>query len=563
MSMLVIEKQISRFLSSETPEVLSIKGAWGVGKTFAWNRYLNQARQQKRIALPQYAYVSLFGIDTLDDLKFSIFRNLQRREHATRKPSVPSFRSNIATLLKSFGDKPGGTLPFGRSVRYDRAMINALAFLSLDKALICIDDFERKGRNIAAQDILGLISQLKEEKKCKVALILNDESLTEDSSLDYVRLREKVIDTELRFAPTARDCVDIALNRGEIARHLESNILKLGINNIRIIKKIETLAAQLVPLLKAYDGQVLERALKSLTLLTWSYYSQSEDIPEYRFIISRTNVFADLDDEQSLTTQQQGWCAILRRYDDFVMDCFDEPIAGLVENGFVDGQQFKTEAALLNEKVRSARSEDSFQNAWRVFHDSFDDNADELIDTLSRSFRTHARYITPVNLDGAVRLLRSLGRDNQASRIIDLYIEKRSADADLFNLEESMPGQIKDPEVLDKFHRQQELTRRQRSLAEICNALLDEKTSRDDDELQLSQAPLDEFVSLFKTQRGTRLSQYVDLCLKYSRYGGITEEQKRIVDKAVTALQLIGRESRLNASRVRRFGVRIDNQGEG
>lgn len=560
MSMLVIEKQISRFLSTETPEVLSIKGAWGVGKTFAWNRYLNQARQQKRIALAHYAYVSLFGIDTLDDLKFSIFRNLQRREQAARKPCVASFRSNIAALLKNFGDKTGGTLPFGRSPRYDRAMINALAFLSLEKAVICIDDFERKGRHIAAQDILGLISQLKEEKKCKVALILNDESLTEDSSLDYVRLREKVIDTELRFAPTARDCVDIALNRGEIARHLERNILQLGINNIRIIKKIETLAAQLVPQLKACDSQVLERALKTLTLLTWCYYSQGEEVPEYRFIVNRTGTFGDLDDELNLTTQQQGWCAILRSYDDFVMERFDEPIAALVENGFVDGRHLQEEAALLNEKVRTARSEDSFQNAWRVFNESFDDNAGELIDCLSRSFRTSARYISPVNLDGAVRLLRSLGRDRQASRIIDLYIDKRRQDPGLFNLEAAaLPGQIKDREVLDKFRRQQQQARQQRSLEEICEALLDEKTSGDDDELQLAQAPLEEFVSLFKNSRGPRLTQYVDLCLKYSRYGGITEEQKDIVDKAVAALQLIGRENRLNASRVRRFGVRVDD----
>lgn len=40
MSIKLIKQQINRFLSSQTPEVISIKGAWGVGKTYAWNTYL-------------------------------------------------------------------------------------------------------------------------------------------------------------------------------------------------------------------------------------------------------------------------------------------------------------------------------------------------------------------------------------------------------------------------------------------------------------------------------------------------------------------------------------------
>ena len=71
MSIDIIENQIGRFLASEAPEVMSIKGAWGVGKTYAWTKYLNSAKNQHKIALSKYSYVSLFGINSLDDLKFS------------------------------------------------------------------------------------------------------------------------------------------------------------------------------------------------------------------------------------------------------------------------------------------------------------------------------------------------------------------------------------------------------------------------------------------------------------------------------------------------------------
>lgn len=554
----IIKKQIACFLSSEAPEVMSIKGAWGVGKTYAWNTYLTTARNQNKIALKKYSYVSLFGINSLDDLKFSIFENMVDGKQIGRKPTVGSFKANTAELLKTLGRKSLPFLPSDTTVAHYRSMIDDLAFLSLEKTLICIDDFERKGRSIEAQDILGLITQLKEQKKCKIVLILNDESLSEGSSVDYVKLREKVIDAELRFAPSAEDCADIALASGTVGTLLRNNIVKLKINNIRIIKKIEKLAGLLLPHLKSYDRQIVVQALKTLTLLTWCYYGQSQDVPDYNFVLSRTSAFSDLDEDLTMSTQQQSWCAVLRHYDNFSVDDFDLQIAGLVESGYVDEKLFKEQGDLLNERILSVRSESSFQEAWRKYHESFADNAQEMIDCLSDSFKYNARFISPVNLDGAVKLLRNLGKNRLASKIIDLYIEKRGDDPDLFNLESSLlPGQVKDPEVIGKFRDKQERLRSKKSLPDICRSLLDSDGGCEEDELVLAQATVEEYVDLFKSQSGPQLSDFIDLCLNYGRVGGTTEYQKQISDKTTEALIRIGRESRLNASRVRRFGVRI------
>ncbi|WP_303720795.1 hypothetical protein [Malonomonas rubra] len=94
---------------------------------------------------------------------------------------------------------------------------------------------------------MGLIDQLKEQRRCKIVLILNDASLKEVSSVDYARLREKVIDRELKFAPMAADCTLLALRKDQFSKLLRDNLLKLNINNIRIIKKIEKLAFLLTP----------------------------------------------------------------------------------------------------------------------------------------------------------------------------------------------------------------------------------------------------------------------------------------------------------------------------
>ena len=76
MSLFKVETKISDFLSTNTPEVMAIKGAWGVGKTFTWNKLSKYAKDNKQIALKKYSYVSLFGINSLETFKSAIFENL-------------------------------------------------------------------------------------------------------------------------------------------------------------------------------------------------------------------------------------------------------------------------------------------------------------------------------------------------------------------------------------------------------------------------------------------------------------------------------------------------------
>jgi hypothetical protein len=42
----LVENEIRRLLATNEPAVISISGRWGVGKTFAWNKYLKEAQQR-------------------------------------------------------------------------------------------------------------------------------------------------------------------------------------------------------------------------------------------------------------------------------------------------------------------------------------------------------------------------------------------------------------------------------------------------------------------------------------------------------------------------------------
>lgn len=75
MTTTLVKAEIARFLKSTLPEVLCIKGKWGVGKTFAWQQFLKQASSSGSVGLGHYAYISLFGLNSLDALKNAILEN--------------------------------------------------------------------------------------------------------------------------------------------------------------------------------------------------------------------------------------------------------------------------------------------------------------------------------------------------------------------------------------------------------------------------------------------------------------------------------------------------------
>jgi hypothetical protein len=43
--------------------------------------------------------------------------------------------------------------------------------------IVCFDDFERLSSSMELEEVLGLISELKEQKNCSVVMILNEDEL--------------------------------------------------------------------------------------------------------------------------------------------------------------------------------------------------------------------------------------------------------------------------------------------------------------------------------------------------------------------------------------------------
>ena len=62
MSLEDIKRSIKHFLSTDKPEVMCLRGKWGVGKTYLWDECLKESKVEGLLTANDYSYVSLFGM---------------------------------------------------------------------------------------------------------------------------------------------------------------------------------------------------------------------------------------------------------------------------------------------------------------------------------------------------------------------------------------------------------------------------------------------------------------------------------------------------------------------
>src|ERR1039458_1307493 len=267
MSIALIEQEIKRFLSTEEPEAMCFSGRWGVGKTFAWSRFLKDMKG--KIALKHYSYVSLFGVNSLEELKYSIFENSVRSSAVDVEPSLETLKSNTTDIAERFGRKSLWFIQQLPSVKSYVTGLGPVWFLAVKQMVVCLDDIERHGKDLSVRDILGLVSLLKEQKRCKVVLILNDEALEDGhDKKDFENYLEKVVDSFVRFTPSPAESARIALTgTSETNKVLAESCVALGISNIRVIKKIERAVSKIEQLLNDFGPGVMRQAVQSLALL--------------------------------------------------------------------------------------------------------------------------------------------------------------------------------------------------------------------------------------------------------------------------------------------------------
>lgn len=555
MSSKIVSNEIKRFLSDKEPEVLCIQGKWGVGKTFAWKQYFKEAKENAGLAMNRYAYVSLFGINNLNDLKQSIFENTYEKDLEENVGLNPTLTQGLNFLKKTLL----------RSGIFSKHIdgLDRLAFLLVRNQIVCIDDLERAGTDLSINDILGLVSFLKTERNCKVVILMNNEELSEESGRIFEKQKEKVTDIVVTFEPTAVEAADIVFTAPNgVQETIQKNCVLLGITNIRVIKKIERNCYRILEILEKYPDLHFQ-AIHSTTLFTWSTL-QPKEAPPLDFIKSFRQFHLFGDDKKNMSEEQKTWGSLLSSYNFFHVDELDLLIINGIKRGYFSGVEFDEIVAKSNEAAIRNKQENSISKAWDSYHGSFKDNEGEVLDNIYTANLGNLDVLSPANLHSAIRLLKEFERVEQATGLLDAYVKARENEKEIFDLNKHsfFRDDITDTEMIDAFNKKFATFVDARDPVQLLEDIVRNHGWNTEDIELLKKLTVDDFYNIFKQAEGDQLHRVVRGALEFLRIQGIEEETRAISLTASEALKRIGKENRLNKRRVSNYGVKIDEDVE-
>jgi hypothetical protein len=556
MSVKLVSEEIRRFLKTSEPEVICVMGKWGVGKTFAWNKYLKEAVAEQAVDLKRYSYVSLFGQNSLEDLKYSVFESTVNIDQIELGPNIDTLDGSI-NILKKIGSQ--ALFSWAQSKDYS-SLVSRSFFLTVRNQIVCIDDLERVGEGLSIKDILGLVSFLKDQRKCKVVLLLNDEELQGQSAIDFKNQLEKVSDVEMKFEPTATEASEIGIDTStSFHKIFMETCVNLGIVNIRVIRKIQRLAKRLEELLKNHDKRIFESALPSMTVLGWVIY-QPKLAPSLEFMksFSPFGNFLEKDKGKQESDEEKNWRLLLNSINYTNFDELDKLLVDSIERGYFDSDAVEKMALELDKKWAAEDQDNSFHKAWEKYHGSFSANEAEVLDGIFSAFKKGVQTITPSNLDSTVRFFRKLGRDKQADEMLGYYIKERNEKAEFFNPRHSVFMELNDPAVIKAFKEKLESFQDNRTPEEILIHMAKSREWNPEDISALAKISAEEYYKIFKKTEGSDLKVILHQLLQFRKIGNADEEMRTVSSRTEEALKLIAKESSINRERVGVYGITLE-----
>lgn len=248
-----IEQRLTEILQRDNAACVVLDGEWGVGKTTFWKKFSDVKFKENSV------YVSLFGKESIQEIKQEIGIQIYKRNKYISEFSKKARHLKFDKVIDEITPKLGS------------AVIGCISFFEkkdFKDIIICFDDFERMSDKINLKDVLGLISEYKEQQNCHIVMILNcskmtvstketqkedeenleDKELKNDSQIkeDKTELekilsehKDKIMDYEFYYDPTPQESFNIV--SGELEEVYQDAALryfeKHAINNIRVMRR--------------------------------------------------------------------------------------------------------------------------------------------------------------------------------------------------------------------------------------------------------------------------------------------------------------------------------------
>lgn len=359
------------FQNQKVGTAIAITGPWGVGKTFFWKRCIDGYNFKKK-----YVYVSLFGLESLSDLKTHIYSNIENN-HSTLE--IPRWIRGLPSILKETR-----VSQFGLSA--STKIFDSLMFNQVKDAIICFDDFERMSNKLDIKDVMGLANYLKLEKNCQVILILDEDKAEGDNKKKYADYKEKLIDETIvinSVEPLIRK------NAKDIDEALVNLMIdfadKLDIHNFRFFQKVIKLYRDFrksLPEVVADSTKeiILTRILQGFFIqdfgtaseVSWEDFRIVSESKQSEWSYKKKQTYLAFDKLFSscryILTQDE-WCAEFRKWFDQKDDFSNENLIKLAQSELISDSNNKLRdklSALLDERDNYQASDDFIDRLYSI-----------------------------------------------------------------------------------------------------------------------------------------------------------------------------------------------------
>lgn len=144
-----------------------------------------------------------------------------------------------------------------------------------------------------------------------------------------------------------------------------------------------------------------------------------------------------------------------------------------MSRGYIEGTDVATQALALDAVVNREQLEQIFSDAWNLFHQSFDVDAEGVAAALVNAVTQCAIVISLLNLNSTVRLLRELGFSDRADEALETYIKLRRDKPEIFDLNQAARiGDIDDPKTRARFEEEFSAARPSMTLKEAADMII-------------------------------------------------------------------------------------------
>lgn len=458
-----LEKKLLELIDQNNSLAIALTGKWGIGKTYLWKKFYEDNKnyfithkktnpksgKKENFIAKKYAYISLFGLDSLDSLKLAIATEVQ-----TISTDDSVLNTDISTHFKKlFGFIGGGStsstagdLRFG--INIGNKLITNIIMSHLKDTLVCLDDIERKSKNLPMSEVLGLVNYLKNERNCQVIMILHDEE--SEDKVDFDTQKEKVFD-EILVLNDSLSMVKETINDDKIFPIYEKFYQTMGVRNLRFYQRVQKIYQEIIKhsssLSKLSKEEILRQIL-IIKLVNDIPKVLDVDVKELETYFSedglddRLDIFSKSDDEALKapvrTKKDDVEEKLSKFYPNFRIEGWTEVVIELITNIDIDSEKFErllnqdliTEEALESDREkRELMAEYHSLSPKKYFNQRLFDNIKHRID----------REMFP-NLTSHCNILRKNGASdlsNQLKELVENRIVVRVAEGSEQDLMES------------------------------------------------------------------------------------------------------------------------------